>query len=251
MPVFDFKDQKVLITGAAHGIGRGIAECFAAWGAVVGVCDLDYRGAKDTQNIIEAKAGLAIAESINVTDERSVNKAISSFIKQVGGLDLSINAAGILTVCRVLDMSLETWKQMLEINATGTFITARAVARIMSANQHGHIDNVASIGGKTGDPGLAHYSASKFAVIGFTQSLAREIGRSGVRVNAVCPVTVETGMIEKLSAGWSKSIEELVSEQALDGTQQPEHIAIGIAGLHLNEAVTGQSLNIDGGTVFH
>jgi len=251
MPRFNFDRQRILITGGAHGIGRGIAELFADWGATVGVCDLDYQGAKETKKAIEANGGRAFANSIDVTNETSVEQAVEAFVNDVGGLDLSVNSAGILTVCQVMEMPLDEWKRVLEVNATGTFVVARAVARIMCANHRGHIVNIASIGGKTGDPGLAHYSASKFAVIGFTQALAREIGKQGVRVNAICPGTVMTDMVEKLSRGWSQSVEELVSNQVIQSPQRPEHIAAGIAGLHLNDAITGQSLNIDGGTVFH
>ena len=148
-------------------------------------------------------------------------------------------------------MPLDEWKRVLEVNATGTFVVARAVTRIMCANHKGHIVNIASISGKTGDPGLAHYCASKFAVIGFTQALARDIGEKGVRVNAICPGIVMTDMVDKLNCAWSRSVEELVSNRAIRSVQRPEHITVGIAGLHLNDAITGQSLDIDGGAVFH
>ena len=104
---------------------------------------------------------------------------------------------------------------------------------------------------KAGSAGLAHYSASKFAVIGFVQSFARELGDHGIRVNAVCPGTVHTQMIDDLSEGWAISVEEMLDLQVQKRPQTPAEIALGIAGLHVNEAVTGQSLNVDGGTVFH
>ena len=104
---------------------------------------------------------------------------------------------------------------------------------------------------KQGSPGLAHYSASKFAVLALVQSLARELGEHGIRVNAICPGTVHMQMTDDLAEGGAVSVEDMLAEQVQKRPQTPTEIALDIAGLHVNAAVTGQSLNVDGGTVFH
>ena len=107
-----------------------------------------------------------------------------------------------------------------------------------------------SIAGKVGEPGLAHYAASKFAVVGFTQALAREIACHDITVNAVCPGVVATPMIDELAKGWGMSIEAMVGKQAIHRAQTPDEVAAAVMFLHANRSITGQALNVDGGTVF-
>ena len=251
-PRFDLAGERVFLTGGARGMGRGIAEVFAGWGAVVGVADVDANGARSTAEAIAAAGGQASGHHIDVTDEHSVEDALGAFLERSGGVDLTVNAAGILSVHSVVDMEVREWRRVLDVNATGTFIVARASARAMIARHAtGSIVCISSVGGKKGSPRIAHYAASKFAVVGFVQSLARELGEHGIRVNAVCPGTVETQMISDLQKGWSMSLTDMLEWQAIKRAQTPAEIAAGIAALHLNEAITGQSLNIDGGTVFY
>ena len=155
------------------------------------------------------------------------------------------------SVHSVVDMPLAEWRRVLDVNATGTFIVARASARAMIARRtSGSIVCISSIGGKVGSPRIAHYAASKFAVVGFVQALSRELGEHGIRVNAICPGTVDTQMIADLGEGWAMSLEDFVDKQVLKRPQSPADIAAGIAALHVNPAITGQSLNVDGGIVF-
>jgi meso-butanediol dehydrogenase/(S,S)-butanediol dehydrogenase/diacetyl reductase len=249
---YDFRGLRVFLTGGARGMGKGIAEAFADWGATVGITDSNEAGAAETAQAIVARGGQAMSHHIDVTDEHSVQKALDAFCECAGGIDLSINAAGVLSVHSVVDMDVKEWRRVLDANATGAFIVSRTAASAMIARQtSGSIVCIASIGGKLGSAGLAHYSASKFAVVGFVQSFAHELGDHGIRVNAVCPGTVHTQMIDDLAAGWAMSVEDLLDLQIQKRPQTPAEIALGIAGLHVNEAVTGQSLNVDGGTVFY
>jgi NAD(P)-dependent dehydrogenase (short-subunit alcohol dehydrogenase family) len=249
---FDFAGERVFLTGGAQGMGRGIAEAFASWGAFVGVSDVNEEGARATAERINAGGGRAVGYRIDVTDEHSVDNALHAFIEEAGGLDLTINAAAVLSVDSVVDMSATEWRRVLDVNSTGSFLVARAAARAMIAGERGgSIICISSIGGKRGHSGLAHYSASKFAVIGLIQSLAQEVGGRGIRVNAVCPGTVDTQMIVDLAKAASSSIEEMVEEQIIKQPQTPTEIASGIAGLHVNHAITGQSLNVCGGSVFN
>jgi meso-butanediol dehydrogenase/(S,S)-butanediol dehydrogenase/diacetyl reductase len=220
-------------------------------GAAVAVLDIDLDAATAVAQEALASGVRAAARWVDITDEASVAEAVAAASDDVGGLDLLVNNAGVLSVSPVVDLALAEWRRVLEVNATGTFLMSREVARAMlAAGTTGSIVSVASIAGKRGDPELAHYSASKFAVVGFTQALARELATSGITVNAVCPGLVETAMIDALAARWGASVEEMLELQAIPRPQTPDEIAATIAFLHRNRSITGQALNVDGGTVF-
>lgn len=249
--MFDLSGTRILITGGARGLGRGLAQSLAGWGGIVGVCDRDRVGAEETRDLIAEAGGRAWAGGVDVTDEAGVERALRGFVDFVGGLELLVCNAGVLSTAPVVDMNLAEWRRVLDVNATGVFLTARAGARYMlESRTRGSILSIASVGGKRGNPELAHYNASKFAVVGFTQSLAKELGPHGITVNAVCPGVVDTAMIAELGRGRGLSMDDMLSEQILPRPQRPEEIAVAVAYLHLNRAVTGQAINVDGGTVF-
>jgi meso-butanediol dehydrogenase/(S,S)-butanediol dehydrogenase/diacetyl reductase len=246
------KGQRVFITGAGGGMGRGIAATFARRGAILGLADRDQAGLARTVAAIAGAPGTPWVRPLDVTDAGAVDAAVRAFATEAGGLDLVVNAAGILSVAKVVDMDPAEWRRVLEVNATGTFLVAQAAARVMiAAGTRGSIVNVSSMAGKVGDPTLAHYSASKFAVIGLTQSLAREVAEHGITVNAVCPGIVETPMIDHLAKAWGASVAEFLKPQLVKRAQTPEEIAQAILFLHACRSVTGQSVNVDGGTYFH
>lgn len=236
------RDQRVLVTGAAGGIGRGLVAAFVERGAAVAAAD-----------IVEPKdTGAAWASVLDVTDGVAVRSAVASFVEAAGGLDLVVNAAGVFSSAKVVDLDPAEWRRVLEVNATGTFLVAQAAVRVMLARGiRGSIVNVASISGKVGDPTLAHYAASKFAVIGFTQALAREVAEHGITVNALCPGVVATPMIEANLKAWAMTLDQLIAPQAIQRVQTTEELAQAIAFLHGCRSVTGQSINVDGGTYFH
>ena len=249
---YNFRGLRVFLTGGARGMGKGIAHAFADWGATVGVSDVYEAVAAQTAQEIVAQGGEAMSCWVNVTEESSVQNALRVFCESTGGIDLAINAAGVLSVHRVVDMPVEEWRRVLDVHATGTFIVARAAARTMIDRQiSGAIVCIASIAGKRGFDELAHYSASKFAGVGLVQSFAQELGIHGIRVNAICPGTVHTQMIDDLAEGAGISVKDMLAAQIQNRPQTPTEIAIGIAGLQVNNALTGQSLNVDGGTLFH
>jgi meso-butanediol dehydrogenase/(S,S)-butanediol dehydrogenase/diacetyl reductase len=231
----------VFLTGAAGGIGHGLAEAFAARGAILGLTDMVEPGAK-----------AAWTRRLDVTDAAAVGAAIAAFAAHAGGLDLVVNAAGVISFASVVDLDPAEWRRVIEVNATGTFLVDQAAARHMIARgTKGSIVNIASISGKVGDPTLAHYAASKFAVIGLTQALAREVAEHGITVNALCPGVVATPMIEANLEAWSMTMDQLVAPQAIRRTQTPEELAQAIVFLHRCRSVTGQSISVDGGTYFH
>jgi meso-butanediol dehydrogenase / (S,S)-butanediol dehydrogenase / diacetyl reductase len=242
---------RALVTGGGHGLGRGTAIELAGLGAAVAVCDVDADSAEGVAAELVVAGKQAVAASVDVTDETSVEDAVARSWSSLGGIDLLVNSAGVLSVAPVVKLSLSEWRRVLDVNATGTFLMSKCVARrMLEEGVRGSIVSVASIAGKRGDPQLAHYSASKFAVIGFTQSFARELATTGITVNAVCPGLVETSMIEALAAGWGVSVDDMLREQAIQRPQTPEEIASVIALFHRNRSITGQALNVDGGTIF-
>ena len=175
--------RRALVTGAATGIGRAIAEAFAREGALVAVSDISLDGARD---VAERLGEATRAYRLDVTDAAETASVFRRAADWMGGLDLLAANAGISTMNPVVDLTEEEWDSNMAVNAKGVFLSNReAVRHFLAAGEKGAIVNTASLAGKIGAPLLAHYAASKFAVIGFTQSLAREVGEHGIRVNAV------------------------------------------------------------------
>lgn len=239
--------QRVFLTGAGGGLGAGLARVFAERGAVLGISDMSETGLDRVRGELRCWA-----RQLDVTDAAQVRDVIAEFAGAHGGIDLLVNNAGLLTVAPVVDLDPADWRRVLEVNATGTFLVSQAVLREMIAREiAGSIICIASIAGKVGDPQLAHYSASKFAVIGFVQSLAREVAAQGITVNAVCPGIVDTPMIQELAKGWNCTLDDFLKNQLVKRTQTPAEIARAIVFLHRSRSITGQSLSVDGGTYFH
>ena len=238
-----------MVTGAARGIGRAIAQQVARAGARVALADLDAEAAHHAATKLGAgHAGLGV----DVADPASVERLREAATALLGRVDLLVNNAGVLSVAPVVELAWEEWNRVMTINAGGTFLCSRAFAPAMVRGRRGAIVNVASIAGKRADPMLAHYSASKFAVIGFTQALAQELAADGVTVNAVCPGTVETSMMRDLADRWGQSVAEVAERfQAQPRPQAPEEIGDAVVFLACMPSITGQAVNVDGGTVFH
>lgn len=243
---------RALVTGGASGLGRGIGEALASSGFSVALADLDADAAGDAAHELSEGATAAMGLRIDVTDEGSVDAAVTAVVEEFGGLDLLVNNAGVLSVSAIVDLPLHEWRRVMEVNATGTFLCSRAVARaLVASGRPGSIISIASIAGKKGDPQLAHYSASKFAVIGFTQALARELAFHDITANAICPGVVDTQMIAQLAHDWHTTMDAMLTGQAIPRPQGPDEIADLIRFLHAARSVTGQAINIDGGTVFN
>ena len=187
-----------------------------------------------------------------MTDEEQTATAIPAAVQQLGGADLLVNNAGILTTAPVVEMSLTDWNRVLQVNLTGVFLCARAFAReLTGSGRSGSIVNIASIAARRGDRLLAHYAASKFGVLGFTQSLATELAPKDITVNAICPGVVQTPMIDELAQGWNQEISDMVAQQLIPRPQRPDEIALAVSFLHRCRSMTGQAINVDGGTVFN
>jgi meso-butanediol dehydrogenase/(S,S)-butanediol dehydrogenase/diacetyl reductase len=241
--------QTALVTGAGRGIGRGIAQELAAAGAYVVAADIALATAQQT---IDQLGSPGEAAQVDVSDPASVDQLLSSLTGAGTRIDILANVAGVLSISSVLDLPAAEWDRIMGVNARGTFLVSKAALPGMIAAGSGAIVNISSAAGKDGVATGAHYSASKFAVIGFTQSLAKEVAEFGIRVNAVCPGVVRTPMIADVATAWQTSADDMVSEyQLIKRAQEAREIGAAVVFLVVMTSMTGQSINVDGGSVFH
>jgi NAD(P)-dependent dehydrogenase (short-subunit alcohol dehydrogenase family) len=247
----DANERVALVTGGGGGIGREIARQFAGDGIAVAVLDRDGEAA---QSVAAELDGLAL--TADVTEEEQVGRAVNAVLARFARIDVLVNNAGICWTGPALDMPLATLRQMLRVNVEGVFIVSRAVLPHMIARRSGLIINLASWAGKTGNAYFAGYSASKFAVIGLTQALAREMAPHGIRVNAICPgIVADTAMRTALEEQQRRHGLPQTAEREklipLGRVSVPADVARVAAFLASDAAayVTGESINLSGGLV--
>jgi len=238
-----FQDKIVVVTGASRGIGRGIAEAFAAEGATVACVATSLANASGTA---EAIGGRAAPFACDVSSEEQVDALFDAVGKQFGTPHVLVNNAGITKDGLLMRMKDDDWNRVLEVNLTGTFHCIRAVSRSMMKARYGRIVNVSSVIGQIGAAGQANYAASKAGLFGLTKSVAKELGVRGITCNAVAPGFVETDMTESLTQEFKDFVVKTAPAGRL-GT--PADIAPAILFLASEEAgyITGQTLTVDGG----
>ncbi|AYA36833.1 3-ketoacyl-ACP reductase [Hymenobacter oligotrophus] len=217
-----------LVTGAGKGIGRAVAVALAKEGAHVGLLARSENQLQEVAAEIAALGGKAAVVTADVADRLAVEAAVEQVRQQLGPIDILINNAGIGTFAKLLDMPVEEWERIIQVNLLGTYYTTRAVLPDMLARQAGDIINVASTAGQRGAATTSAYSASKFGVLGFTESLMQEVRKQNIRVSALTPSTVAT--------------ELAISNNLTDGNpervMQPEDLAeFIIAQLKLNRRI--------------
>ena len=267
----DLEGKVALITGGGTGIGSGIAHVFAREGMKLALAGLEHAPSADNQyesrHLGGYSAAAAVANEIggdafaidgDVADEVAVDAMFTRTVERFGRVDVVVNAAGVITARRIAEMSEAEWDNIMDVNAKGTFLVNRAaVIRMRAQGAGGRIINIASIAGKSGGAMLTHYCASKFAVVGFTNALAKEVAREDITVNCICPGIVGTRMWTLLNDAlaepgetpdevYARSIERLIPQ----GVPQTEEDMADLA-LYLVRAphVTGQAINLDGGAV--
>ena len=245
-------DKVALVTGAARGIGRAIAETFAEHGAYVVVADVLESEAKAVAKGINDVhfASRAIALRLNVTDPEGVQLAVDATVAEFGRLDILVNNAGIHRGHLIVDFPLEDWDAVFAVNVRGAFLCARAAARQMiRQGAGGCILNMSSASGKKPDPKGAAYCASKSAVIGLTRVLALELGEYGIRANAVLPGATDTRMLRDVVDRVPGLMDELVSKTTLDRIATPRDQANAFVFLasDLASHITGEQLVVSGG----
>jgi 3-oxoacyl-[acyl-carrier protein] reductase len=241
-------DRVVLVTGASRGIGAAIAQACAGVGADVAVGYLDGAdGAEDTVQAVRASGRQADAFRADVRDEDQVNAMVEAVIDRFGKIDALVNNAGVMPESRVLDMSLQEWKDVIDVDLTGAFLCSRAVLPGMLERGSGAIVMIASRLGQIGFAGVAHYAAAKAGLLGLVKSLAKEVGPEGVRVNAVAPGVTVTDMTTDIVEG--EVGRRRLAELPAGRFATPAEVAATVVFLLTDAAALyhGQTLNPNGG----
>ena len=241
------KDKVVLVTGSAQGIGRAIALRFAKGGAKIALNDIEAQkeNLEKVKKEIEELGSEAKYYIANVANYEEVEKMIKEIENDFGKLDVLVNNAGIIKDRTLAKMTLDEWKSVIDVNLNGVFNCTKAALPLIVANQ-GSIISISSVVAFEGNFGQTNYASAKAGIIGFTKSLAKELGRFGVRVNAVCPGFIETKMVESVPENIKQMVKQLT---ALGRFGKPEEVANLVYFLATDEAsfITGEAIKIDGG----
>jgi 3-oxoacyl-[acyl-carrier protein] reductase len=236
-----------LVTGSARGIGKAIVERFAAEGAVVVVSDLgNEAGARETLAAVEGAGGKGMIEMFDVGDSAQVENAVKNILAAQGRIDILVNNAGITRDNLLLRMSEEDFDAVIKTNLKGTFLLTKTVSRHMIKQRSGRIVNMSSVVGMMGNAGQSNYSAAKAGIVGFTKSMARELGSRGVTVNAIAPGFVKTAMTASLPEAVQKSFMDQIPLGRFAAPEEVAELALYLAS-DAAGYVTGQVIGINGG----
>ena len=251
-----------IVTGAGSGIGRAIAIRLAQDFATIVATDIDESRAKETLSKLKNLSPDSIALKLDVTDENEIKSCIEPILAHYGTIDILVNNTGVSTMGHFNELTVDEWDFNMNVNAKGTWLVTKHVAPVLMKNKKGKIIMIASMAGKLGAPFLAHYSASKFAVIGLVQAISKELAEYNINVNAVCPGWVKTTMQDK-EVIWEAKIkgiaspemvrQEYISMTPLKRLCQPEDVANVVSFLASDDSnfMTGQALNVTGGACVH
>jgi ketoreductase len=253
------KGRVAIVTGASRGLGKAIAKELARQGATLGVCARSAEQLSVTQSEIKQLGSQCLAATCDVRNEAEIASFVAYIKSHFGSVDILVNNAGVYKTEPVASHTLGLWQEVIETNLTGAMLFCRAVLETMTEKKWGRIINISSVSGRTGEIWGSAYSASKFGLIGLTQSLALEVAAGGITVNAVCPGWVFTDMTKEQlqDPEWCK-LNGVSPEQALANASfgvpqnrfiEPEEVAALVAYLGSDAArgITGQSINICGG----
>jgi NAD(P)-dependent dehydrogenase (short-subunit alcohol dehydrogenase family) len=254
-------DRVALVTGGGSGIGAQICRTFAREGARVAVTDVRPEAAAEVAAAIAVEGGRAIPLVLNVTERAQVEAAARTAAEELGPLDIWVNNAGVSYIVPFMECGDDLWQRTLDINLTGAFIGCQVALGYMRPRRKGVILNMSSQSGKVGNSHYGAYCASKFGIIGLTQSLAVEFAGEGIRVNALCPGVVFTPMWDEMKGDYARKRgiapeevrEYFESKIPLGRLCMPEDVAAAAVFLASDEAsyLTGQAINLAGGVVMH
>lgn len=257
-----FENKNVFITGAAGGIGKAISIAFAKEGAKIALTDLDEKGLEESFKELKSKKTVIKTYLLDVTKEKMVKEVVSKVLEDFPCIDILVNNAGVSTMNWFWELTEKEWDLNMNVNVKGVWLVTKHIVPHMIERKKGKIVNIASMAAKIGAPLLAHYSASKFAVVGFTQAIAKELAPYRINVNAVCPGFVKTSMQEREIA-WEARLrnieepekvrEEYIKQTPFGRLCYPEDVARAVLFLASVDAdfMTGQAINVTGGTCMH
>lgn len=238
-------DKRVaVVTGGAQGIGKAISESLYKNGCKIVIIDVNEVTARDTASQLDGEYHI-----VDVRDMKKVGETVDKIIEKNSKIDILVNNAGITRDALLIRMSEQDWEQVIDINLKGVFnFSQQVVKKSMIKKRTGNIVNIASIVGIIGNPGQINYSASKGGVIAMTRTIAKELAKRGIRVNAVAPGFINTEMTEKLP---NKVKEKFLENIPLGRLGRPEEVAEAVSFLVSENSsyITGQVINIDGGLV--
>ena len=240
--------KTAIVTGGASGMGRGVALNFAAEGARIAVLDRNEAGAKEVAEAAAGGAAQCIGLACDVGDEASVKRAFAAAAEALGEIDILVNNAGIDTIALVEEMSTEMWDEMMRVNLKSIFLCSREVIPAMKAKKWGRIINFSSQLAHKGAPLMAHYCASKAAVMGFTRSLAYELVEHGITVNSINPGPIDTPLYMSIPESWRREKED---SMPIKRPGRIEEVVPTVLLLASEEGsfYVGASMNMNGGDV--
>lgn len=243
-------DQIALVTGASRGIGQAIAHALGKQGATVIGTATTEAGAKNISASLEAASIKGRGMVLNVADTDSTTQCLKQVIDEFGAPDILVNNAGITRDGLLMKMKDDQWDEIINTNLNSIFRMSKAVIRPMMKKRTGRIINISSVVGATGNPGQTNYAAAKAGLVGFSKSLAREIGSRNITVNTVAPGFIDTDMTRELS---QQQKDSLTSQIPLGRLGSPDEIAAAVVFLASPSAayITGETIHVNGGMYMH
>lgn len=247
--MLDLCDRTALVTGGSRGIGHAIALTLATLGAKVAVNYVsNAQAANETVSQIKALGGNAITAQADVRNGEQVEAMVNQVLDAFGQLDILVNNAGLTRDTLLIRMKEADWDVVLDTCLKGTFLCTKAVQRTMMRQRYGRIINITSVSGLAGNAGQANYAAAKAGIVGFTKTIAKEVGSRGITVNAVAPGYVPTDLTADLPQAL---LDQALERSAIKRLGTPQDVAYAVAFLASEQAafITGQVLSVDGGLV--
>jgi len=243
------KDKTAIITGAAQGIGKAIAERFLAEGANTVLCDIDEAKVAQAASDLDTTGAKTLGLKADVTDKADVQAVVDATLEKFGRIDILVNNAGILIHAPVVEMAEEDWDKIFDVNVKGFFLFAQAVGKVMIEQKSGKIINMSSCSGKKPTPEEGGYCATKSAILSLNRVLALELGPHGVNVNAICPGATDTEMVRNTFLTSPEIEQEWIDKTALKRLGKPEDqakVALFLAS-DLSDHITGEALVVSAG----
>lgn len=242
----EFKEQTVMVTGGARGIGKAIAESFAGKGANLVIADISLEAAEATAGEIAAQGVKARALKLDVSKSAEIESAFRDIVKEFGRIDVLVNNAGITRDSLILRMKEEDWDSVISVNLKGVFLCTKEAVKIMIKQRYGRIVSIASVVAFMGNPGQANYGASKAGIIGLTKTTAREYAARGITVNAVAPGFIATAMTDELNENIKQEMLKSIPAGKFGSVAD---VANAVVFLTSPDAgyITGQVIHVNGG----